>query len=113
MPTKNIDLKPSNDRLPNVAGELSEGGMLISLTARLHEGTAQSGTVHVQLGTYRDTVAEANWLCVLVDDYVYDGHNPSWAGKLPLEPGEGIMAVVRSGTIVTVRCTAKVLRYDP
>lgn len=113
MPIETIDVTPTTDRAANFAGTLSEGGVLESLSTRLHVGTTAPGRVLVQAGVFKHTPSEANTVVVLIDDYVYAGHSPSWTGKIHLEPGEGVYANVRAADAVTIRTIGHVLRRDP
>jgi len=113
MPQVTLDITPTTDRLPNYAGRLCESAYLFALSAVLTGGSAKTGRCHVQIGIYSVVANEASMICCLVDDYVYDGHIPSWSGRVPIEESQGVIAIVRSADAVTVRVVGSALKKDP
>jgi len=113
VPNLTWDISPTNDRAINIDGRAAEGGFVFTLCAILKDGDCQSGECHVQAGTYKGQPTADAVLTVLLDDYVYPGHSPSWTGKIPLEESEGLFAAVRSAQAVTVRVIGKTLKQDP
>lgn len=119
MPNYDLDITPTTDRVATRASQLTDPGpdhpgFIFSICAFIKDGSATSGQVHVQAGTAKHPLNPDDTLTVLLDDYVYDGHSPTWTGKLVVEEGEGFWASVRSdGASVTVRVTGKILKYDP
>lgn len=113
MPDITLSIVPTTDRLPNTDGRVTDGGMLFGLSAILTDGTAKTGRCHVQAGVFSGSAVNARIITCLLDDYVYDGHIPSWTGRFPIEPNEGVFATVRSADAVTVRIVGRVLKRDP
>jgi len=113
MPSIAFAIQGTTDRLPVVDGRLIEGGHLFSLCARIAQGSTKTGRTHVQAGLYHTTPTEDHILAVLIDDYVYDGHMPSWTGRLPMDENTGFFGIVRSADGVTVHFAAYDQKYDP
>jgi len=113
MPTFALDITGLTDRTPVIGGRLVEYGHIFALAARIHAGTSKTGRTHVQAGIYIGTPAEDRILNVLLDDYVYDGHMPTWTGRLPMDEGTGIYAIVRSADAPIVRIIGYIQKNDP
>jgi hypothetical protein len=101
------------DRTPVIDGRLVEFGHIFSLSARIAAGTSKTGRTHVQAGIFDGVAVEHRIIAVLIDDYVYDGHMPSWTGKLPMDEGTGFFGIVRSADGVIVQFAAYVQKHDP
>jgi len=113
MPSLAFDIKGGTDRLPVTAGRPIEAAHLFSLSARIVAGTTKTGRTHIIAGVYEGNVSGDRVLSVLIDDYVYDGHMPSWTGRLPMDEATGFFGIVRSADGVTVRFTAYDQKHDP
>jgi hypothetical protein len=83
------------------------------MAARIHSGSSKTGRTHVQAGIFIGSPVEQYILNVLLDDYVYDGHMPTWTGRLPMDEGTGIYCLVRSADAPIVRLLGYIQKNDP
>jgi hypothetical protein len=113
MPVLTIDITPTTDLLPTYAFALCDGGVLESVSATVISGVAQPGECHVQICPFSTAATDGLILAALVDDYVYIGAIPSWTGKLHLESGCGLMAIVRASATCVVRVQGLIFKRDP
>lgn len=81
----------------------------MSLSAFITHGSTQTGRTHVLAGITTSGSPSGVFHTVLIDDYVYNAHSPSWTGMFPLEPGDLISAAVRSADGVTVRIVGRTI----
>lgn len=113
MPQVNLTIIGGTTRLPVYGGRAVENGVLFALSAVIVNGSTKTGRTHVQAGLHNGSPDESHLIAILLDDYVYDGHIPTWTGRVPLELGGGIVGIVRSADGVTVRIVGDVLKRDP
>lgn len=112
MPLSALEITPTTDLEPNTDGKPLDNIDLQSVSASIKTGSADTGQCHVQIGIYNISPDLAHVVTFLVDDYVYNGHNPSWTGKINIEQSQGFLATVRSSQSVVVKIVANTLR-DP
>lgn len=113
MPRVSLDVTGTTDRLPVIESRRMDTGHIFSLACILTEGDTQTGRCHVQAGIALDPPTEQTVIAILIDDYVYPGHSPSWTGKFPLEEGDNLIVIIRSADAVTCRLVGRTLKYDP
>lgn len=113
MPLIVLPVTGGTTRLPVYAGREVSPGMLFGLCARIAAGTSKTGRTHIQAGIYKGAADGSQLVSIMLDDYVYDGHFPTWTGKVPLETGSGIIAICRSADGVTVEIIGNILKHDP
>jgi hypothetical protein len=113
MPIIVLDTQCTINRQAVITSRLIDYGMLYSLSAVIVFGNSRTGRTHITAGIFNTTPDDAHTICVLIDDYVYQGHSPSWSGKLPIEAGCGLFALTRSSDAPVVRLSGHILKYDP
>lgn len=113
MPQTVIDVTGGTDREPVQGSQILDESHIFGVSARILTGSTTSGRTHVQVAVYRGVALEENILVVLLDDYVYGAHTPSWTGRFPTEEGQGLVVNVRSADGPTVRVTTQSQKMDP
>lgn len=109
MPDLSLEVTGGTNRLPVQASTPVEKGLLLSLSAFIIRGSTTTGRTHVLAGITTSALPSGIFHTVLIDDYVYNAHSPSWTGTLLLEPGDAILAVCRSADGATVRVMGRTI----
>ena len=112
MPDSGLSIIGTTDRTPVTGLTPTEKGLLMSLSAFITHGSTQTGRTHVLAGVTTSGSPTGVFHTVLIDDYVYNAHSPSWTGMFPLEPGDAIMGIVRSADAPIVRIVGRTISRD-
>jgi len=107
-----LEITPTTDLEPNTSGKRLDNIDLQSASAFIKSGAADTGQCHVQIAIFYLQADLQHVETFLVDDYVYNGHNPSWTGAINIGQSQGLLAIVRSSVDVVVKVVANTQR-DP
>lgn len=119
MPFATIDITPADDGTPTTDSRLIDAvhpnpSYVFAIMAYVKDGSASTGEYLIQAGTYKHLPAKGGFTTCPLSEYVYDGHFPTWTGRIPIGPGLGIWARGRAlAADITVRVIFTIEKNDP
>lgn len=113
MPGFLLEVTGGTDRLPVTGFHIIDESHIFGASVRVQRGSTTSGRTHVLVGVYRGLPAEENIFTMLIDDYVFGAHVPTFTGRFPTFEGDGVLLVVRSADAPTIRLATQNQKFDP
>ncbi len=85
-----------------ITRELIDPGVLNAISCTLRVAGTSKGELHIRASVERGEQDTIFTVATLIDDYLYDGHLPSWDGQIPIDNNDYIVLTTWSSVVRTV-----------